>query len=104
MLLAGEQYFCTVTEMEARLRITRQRLGADELREESERLDKNCGIAHDALISDLHIFNRYIVRQFGDDLPASGIFNRSPEAIHDRLAVADWTGELFAALFANRRR
>ena len=67
-------------------------------------LDKVRRYAHDALISDLHIFNRYIIKEYQDDVPVGGIFSKNPDAIRDRIAVADWAGELLAAVYQNRKR
>lgn len=104
VLNSAERYFCKVVEMETRLKIARLRMDGDELRDEIQRLDANRRFAHEALISNLHIFNRYIIKEFGGIVPIGGIFSKSPEAIHDRIAVADWAGELLSAVYNNRKR
>jgi len=104
LLSAAERYFCKVFEMETKLKIVRLRVDGDELRELTENLDKNRTYAHEALIADLHIFNRYILKEFGEDIPVGGIFNREPDLIHNRVAVADWAGDLLTAIYQNRKR
>jgi hypothetical protein len=104
LLSAAERYFCKVFEMETKLKIARLRVDGNELRELTENLDKNRSYAHEALISDLHIFNRYVMKEFADELPVGGIFNREPELIHNRVAVADWAGDLLSAVYQNRKR
>lgn len=104
LLSSAEAYFSKVCEMETRLKITRLRLGGEELHELTETLGKNRHYAHEALISDLHIFNCFIVREYGDDVPVGGIFNKETDAIRDRTAVADWAGELLKAVYQNRKR
>jgi hypothetical protein len=103
LLATAEHYFGKVVEMQTRLKLARLRLEGEDLRELTEVLDKNRSLAHDALISDLHIFNRYLLKTY-EDAPIGGIFNKSPDAIRDRIAVADWAGELLSALYQERRR
>lgn len=104
LLNSAESYFCKVFDMESRLKMARLRLDGEELRDLTEDLNKNRRYAHEALISDLHIFNRYIIKEFGNDVPVGGIFSKDPEAISDRIAVADWAGELLTAVYQNRKR
>jgi hypothetical protein len=104
LLSSAEAYFCKVFEMETRLKIARLRLEGEELRALTENLDKNRRYAHEALIADLHIFNRFFIKEFGEDVPVGGIFNKDPDAIRDRIAVADWAGELLTAVYQNRKR
>lgn len=104
LLSSAEAYFCRVCEMETRLRVARRRKKGEELRQYTENLDKNRRDAHDAHISDLHIFNRYIVREYEGEIPVGGIFSKDPEAIRNRVAVADWAGELLTAVYQNRKR
>jgi hypothetical protein len=104
LLSSAEAYFCKVCEMETRLKTARLRLEGEELHALTENLGKNRHYAHEALISDLHIFNRFIVREYGDDVPVGGIFNKDPDAILDRIAVSDWAGDLLTAVYQNRKR
>ena len=89
--------------MESQLKTARLRLEGEDLRELTEVLDKNRKLAHEALISDLHIFNRYLLKNY-EDAPIGGLYSKSPDSIRDRVAIADWAGELLAALFNERRR
>ena len=104
LLSAAERYFCKVFEMETKLKIARLRVDGNEFRELTENLDKNRTYAHEALISDLHIFHRYVMKEFAEEMPAGGIFNREPELIHNRVVVADWAGDLLTAVYQNRKR
>lgn len=101
---SAERYFGTVVKMEAKLKMARFRLEGEELRDLIETLDRNRRMAHEALISALHIFNRYSIKEFGSEMPIGGVFSKSPEAIRDRAAIGDWAGELLCALYANRKR
>lgn len=100
---SAERYFGSVVKMEARLKMARFRLDGEELRDLTETLDRNRRMAHEALISNLHIFNRYVIKEFGKDVPVGGVFSKDPESIRDRVAIADWAGELLCALYANRK-
>lgn len=104
LLDSAERYFGTVVKMEARLKMARFRMDGDELRELVQTLDRNRHLAHEALLSNLHILNRYLFKEFGEEMPIGGIFSKDPEAIRDRAAVGDWAGELLYALYANRKR
>lgn len=103
LLSTAEAYFGKVVLMESQLKTARLRLEGEDLRELTEVLDKNRKLAHEALISDLHIFNRYLLKNY-EDAPIGGLYSKSPESIRDRVAIADWAGELLAALFNERRR
>jgi hypothetical protein len=104
LLSSAESYFCMVFEMETKLKIARLRVDGNGLRELTENLEENCAHAQEVLISNLHIFNRYIVKEFANELPIGGVFNREPELMHDRLAVTDWAGDLMSAVYQNRKR
>lgn len=103
LLSTAEGYFGKVVLMEGQMKTARLRLEGEELRELTEVLDKNRKLAHEALISDLHIFNRYLLKNY-EDVPTGGIYSKDPDSIRDRVAIADWAGELLAALFNGRRR
>jgi len=104
---AASRYFGRVIQMENRLATARFRLDGDELRSLTEDLDRSRKFAHDALISDLHIFNRYLVKEYAEELLEEGlqggIFPK-PEAIRDRLAIADWAGDLLCGIYQQRQR
>lgn len=104
---AGTRYFSKVVEMEHRMASARFRLDGEELRELTETLDRSRRLAHESLISSLHVFNRYIVKEYGEELKEAGIEGGifpKPEAIRDRIAIADWAGELLTGIYENRRR
>ena len=107
LIEAASRYFERVIQMENRLATARFRLEGEELRALAEDLDRSRKFAHDALISDLHIFNRYLVKEHGVKLAAvgiqGGIFPK-PEAIRDRIAIADWAGELLYGIYSERKR
>lgn len=104
---AASRYFERVIQMENRLATARFRLEGEELRSLTEDLDRSRRFSHEALISDLHIFNRYLVKEYSEDLAdenlVGGIFPR-PDAIRDRIAIADWAGDLLCGIYQNRTR
>jgi len=100
---SSEKYFGAVVRMETRLKTARFRLEGEELRELTSELDRQRHYAHEALISNLHIFNRYLLKEF-DDVPVGGIFTGNPEMIRDRIAVADWAGKLLCTIYNKRRK
>ncbi|MEA3427792.1 MAG: DUF3232 domain-containing protein [Thermodesulfobacteriota bacterium] len=100
---SSEKYFGAVVRMEARLKTARFRLEGEELRALTSDLDRQRHYAHEALISNLHIFNRYLLKEF-DDVPVGGIFTENPEMIRDQIAVADWAGKLLCAIYNNRKQ
>jgi hypothetical protein len=107
LIKSGLRYLDKVVEMEHQLVAIRQQLSGEQLRLATEELDSNRSKAHEALISDLHIFSRYLVKEYGEELKEegmeSGIFLKQ-EAIHDRVAIADWAGSLLHGIYDNRRR
>ena len=102
LLESGEAYFVSVTTMERKMKSIRFRYEGEDLRERITSLDLNRKIAHDALLSNLHIFNRYFIKEF--DAPVGGVYSEDPESIRDRVAVADWLGHLLTALYEARKR
>lgn len=103
LLEDAERYFGVVVRLEYQLASARFRIEGAELRELTETLDRSRHHAHNALISSLHAFNRYVVKEYEGQIPEGGIFP-NPEAIHDRIAVADWAGDLLCSLYRSRRR
>lgn len=101
---SAERYFGAVVNMETRLKTARFRMEGDQLRDFIQTLDRNRHQAHEALISNLHIFNRYAIKEYGEKVPVGGLFSKPPEAIRDRIAVADWAGELLYMLYSERKR
>lgn len=56
-------------------------------------LDSNKRIAHEALLSKLNSFNRYLFNNYEEDTSIGGIYSlEPPESIRDRHCVADWAG------------
>ncbi|MDY0300266.1 MAG: DUF3232 domain-containing protein [Trichlorobacter sp.] len=107
LLEAALRYFGRVVMMENRLATARFRLEGEELRHLTEELDRHRRYAHDALISDLHIFNRYLVKNYQEELLDEGLEGGifpNPEAIRDRVAIADWAGELLSGIYQERKR
>lgn len=73
----------------------------------TEDLDRSRKFARDALISDLHIFNRYLVKELGEELLEQGIKGGifpNPDAIRDRIAIADWAGEMLCGIYKERKK
>jgi len=107
LIESADRYFSRVVLMEHRLATGRLQLEGEELKALTEELDSSRTRAHESLISDLHIFNRFLVKHHGDALAGAGleggIFPR-PELIHDRVAIADWVGALLCGIYAGRRR
>jgi len=100
-------YFSTVVKIETQSKFAKFRLEGGAYKELIDNLDKQCRHAHDTLMSDLHIFNRYIVKNYNNELIeknlAGGIFPH-PDAIHDKVAVADWVGNVLNGIYVNRKR
>ncbi len=56
-------------------------------------LDRDKRNAHEAVISKLNSFNRYLFNNYGDKAPIGGIYSlEPPESIRDRHCVGDWIG------------
>lgn len=103
LVAAGQRYFEQVNRLEWFMRLRARRLEGEERRAEIERLDANRTRAHENLLASLYALNRYLVRTY-EEVPPGGVFSRDPETIRNRVAVADWMGDLLSALYRNRRR
>lgn len=107
LISAGLRYISKVVEMEHQLAVGKHSLTGEKLRIVTEELDQARTMAHEALITTLHVFTRYLTKEYGEELKAegleSGIFLK-PEAIHDRVAIADWAGRLVYGIYDKRRR
>ncbi|HPD82089.1 MAG TPA: DUF3232 domain-containing protein [Candidatus Pacearchaeota archaeon] len=56
-------------------------------------MDLNKRRTHNALISKLNSFNRYLFNTYPDSAPIGGIYTlEPPESIRDRNKVGDWAG------------
>ncbi len=104
VLVSAEGYFRTVLAMETRLKIERLRLDGHELMALAETLEKGRRSVHDVLLSDLTVFNRYISREFGKDIPAGGLLGKELDPADGNGEAGDWAGELMMAIYQTRRR
>ncbi|HZX12395.1 MAG TPA: DUF3232 domain-containing protein [Candidatus Nanoarchaeia archaeon] len=93
-------YVEAVNTMALVMKIDRLRLEPEEFQEKVAALDKRRMIAHNALISQLKIFNRNLLKEEGLEgkIPIGGIYSLPPETIHERVRVANWAGFLVKAL------
>ncbi len=65
----------------------------DDSTEAMATMDANKRTAHEALISRLNSFNRYLFNKYPDSAPLGGIYSlEPPESIKDRHCVAEWAG------------
>jgi hypothetical protein len=65
----------------------------DDSTEVMAEMDLNKRRAHEALISRLNSFNRYVFNNYPDSAPVGGIYSlEPPESIKDRNKVGDWAG------------
>lgn len=71
---------------------------SEEEREEYKRLDQLRRIIHNALIAQLKLVNRYIFRDYKEQIPIGGIYSLDPSTIENRTAVGDWAYYLFDSL------
>ena len=62
--------------------------------------DKRRKIAHEALLSQLYIVNRALLKEelLKGKVPIGGIYSLNPDTIRDRNSVSDWAGYLVKAL------
>ena len=79
------------------------KLENNEYREYLYSLDVARTRKHNALISALHAFNRYLLENY-DNAPIGGIYTLPPDTIHDRVAVGTWAGRLVYEIFVNRKK
>lgn len=93
-------YVKMVIEFEALERFGRYELDGDIYKKEIASLDTSRRIAHDALISDLHIVNRALFsgKNLRGKIPIGGIYSLDPDTIRNRDLVAQWAGLLVRAL------
>ena len=100
-LAAAADYVRAVIAMESGL--TTSILEGKELRDLTERLDRNRSLAHNSLIDTLNISARYLSRTY-PECPPGGIY---PEPSHlldrNRRAIGDWAGKIVQEIFIGRR-
>lgn len=101
-------YVEAVYAMETKLQIARFRLEGEQLRELTEDLDQFRRFAHNTLIDQIRLTNRYLFRRFGtEEIPAGGVYSGDPEHIVNdtyRAAIGDWAGQVVLAYFTQRKR
>lgn len=103
LILKSSEYVKTVCRNDALISTQGKRLDGEEFREFMTERDRQRKISHDALISSLFTFNRYILEKY-EGCPTGGIFSLDPLAIHNRVAVGDWAGQLIYELFVRRAK
>jgi hypothetical protein len=97
------EYIHVVVNADMLLRTQALRLEGEEYRQYVQSLDENRNRKHNALISALHAFNRYLLKEY-EDAPKGGIYSLSPDTIRDRVAVGDWAGRFVYEIFVNRKK
>lgn len=102
------EYVAAVYTMEMTLKTQRFRLEGEGLRQLTESLDVTRRRKHDLLIDDIRIANRYLFKNYGQDIPEGGIYSGDPWHLSEdnlnRIAVGDWAGRLVYAFFEERKR
>lgn len=97
---AIKHYRDTVSSMLSTLSIQRFRLEGEELRELTERLDRNRHNAHECLIDAVCIANRYLLKKYHSDIPEGGVYTWpvSHLMMKDRNAIGEWALQVAPAL------
>ena len=103
LINAACRYISVVCANEHAIKMQKYRLEGDDYRKFIESLDINRKSAHEALISALHSFNRYCIKEF-EDTPVGGIYTFDPLTIRNRVAVADWAMTFILSLFEHRSK
>ncbi len=86
-------YINLITSMELNIKILRFREASrEEYQASITNMDKNKRLAHNALISQLTIVNRYLFKHenLKGKIPVGGIFSLDSNRITDRRVVGDW--------------
>lgn len=105
LMESAERYFQSVVSMERKVKLAKYRLEGKDLRDLIQSLDTTRHLAHNALLDNVAILNRYLFKEYGiDTVPAGGVYSEDPETIRDRAAVGDWAGKLLFGLYVNRKR
>lgn len=112
---SSKHYVDVVVAHEAACKIICERYEGESLIERLQNTDRNRMIAHNSVISDLIIVNRYLFAnkkyKGGEDVPVGGVYSENPldlEAIaksgpkyedrRARSAIGDWAGYLAVGL------
>lgn len=100
MRFAIARYHDTVNTMSRTLQAQRFRLEGEELRDLTQRLDRNRHTAHECLIDSVIIANRYFFKKYGSEVPAGGVYTNSPMhlSMKDRNAIGEWALQVAPAL------
>lgn len=103
-----KNYVIVTLKMEAGVKELEQRsVDIGEYKAEISRMDTNKRLAHNALISQLVIVNRYLSKKspIKDQLLIGGIFSRNQAALSDpyssisRAEIGDWASDLVTAIY-----
>jgi len=107
LLESAVNYVEAVFKMETTLATQRLLKEGSDLGELTEELDEKRHRKHNLLIDNIRIVNRYLFRNFKDDIPAGGIYSDDPVHIAEnntnRAAIGDWAGRLVISYFEDRR-
>lgn len=100
LIKLATEYVTHVIEMERVLKIIEFRGGDPrKIAQHRESQDQLRRIKHDALIAQLRAINRYLFKEYTNEIiPIGGIFSLDPRGFHDRRLVGDWAGDLATAL------
>ena len=108
VLAKAQNYVDRVFAMETALQTQRPYTEGGELRKLTEDLDGLRSIAHNALISEIQIVNRYLFKTFGPDvIPPGGVYSKDPVHLTSnayRSSIGDWAGELVVEYFTGRKK
>ena len=96
-------YVSIVVKNDVLLKTQAPKLENNEYRQYIGSLDEARTKKHNALISALHAFNRYLLENY-DKVSIGGIYTLPSETIHERVAVGDWAGRLVYEIFVNRKK
>lgn len=97
-------YIQVVTQTETHIKILEMRdVSPEDYRASVSNMERNRNMAHNALMSQLIIANRYLFnkKELEGKIPAGGLFSLNTESIRNREAVADWAHYLIRALILN---
>ncbi|HLC22726.1 MAG TPA: DUF3232 domain-containing protein [Candidatus Nanoarchaeia archaeon] len=94
------EYVRIIIEVEAFTQFGRHALETKVYQKEMIEYDKRRKIAHEALLSQLYIVNRALLKEelLKGKVPIGGIYSLNPDTIRDRNSVSDWAGYLVKAL------
>ncbi len=94
LTLCAVNYVETTVNFEAhKTRIHDAERCVDDSTEAMVELDSRKRKSHEALMSRLYSFNRYLFTKYDGEVPIGGIYSlEPPESIKDRHSVGDWGG------------